>query len=186
MAIEVRILPVEQLEEASDALASVYLAAFAEPPYFETEQGAASVAQAFLRHRANPAVGFRCCVAREPAGGEFAGFIYGFAHAPGTRRYDLLQAQMPPELAADWLADAYDVVELAVAPDFRRQGIGGRLLDALLAGQPHRTAVLTTYDGETAAMRLYRARGWTAVMHGFRFPGGADEDVVLGLRLKSI
>jgi len=62
-------------------------------------------------------------------------------------------------------------------------GIGARLHDALLVGQPHRTAVLTAYDGETVAMRLYRSRGWAPISGRTFFLGSTQPHLVLGLDL---
>ena len=182
---QIAILDIDQLAAASDALATVYGAAFAQPPYNEPEEASGHFAQILRRNAASPPAGFRCCVARAD-GGAFVGFGYGFTYGPGTSRYDLLAkalAPEPPEVAARWLDDAFDLVELAVHPSAQGQGIGARLHDALLEGQPHRPAVLTAYDGETVAMRLYRSRGWAPISGQIFFPGGTEPHLVLGLGL---
>jgi GNAT superfamily N-acetyltransferase len=55
---------------------------------------------------------------------------------------------------------AIELAELAVLRDHRGRGVGGALHDALLAGLPHRGALLSTHREETAARRLYLGRGW--------------------------
>ncbi len=184
--MHISILDPGELAAASDALAAVYGAAFAQAPYNEPEAAAGYFAQILRRNAANPPAGFRCCVARDAASRAFVGFGYGFTFGPGSSRYELLHralASQPLEVAQRWLADAFDLIELAVHPKAQGQGIGARLHDALLAVQPHRAAVLTAYDGETVAMRLYRSRGWQPISGRIFFPGGAEPHLVLGLDL---
>jgi GNAT superfamily N-acetyltransferase len=183
---QIEVLDPAQLAAASEALAAVYGAAFSQPPYNEPEEAAAFFAQILRRNAAHPPAGFRCCVASAAASGGFVGFGYGFTYGPGTSRYDVLAkalAPEPPKIAARWLDDAFDLIELAVHPSAQGQGIGAALHDALLEGQPHRTAVLTAYDGETVAMRLYRSRGWAPISGRMFFPGGTQPHLVLGLDL---
>jgi len=186
MSVEVTILPLDELATNADALAAVYLAAFSEPPYGETEEHAAHFGGVMRRNARLRPAGFRCCVAREAREapeGALVGFGYGFTLAPGYPRHELLHRALAPDLAATWLADAFDLIDLAVVPAAQGQGLGARLHDALLEGQPHRTAVLTAYDGETAAMGLYRSRGWQVLARDFRFHGGSPAHLVLGLDL---
>ncbi len=61
-------------------------------------------------------------------------------------------------------------------------GLGRALLDALLAGTPAPTAVLTTPDSETRARGFYRAGGWVDLVTRLRFPGDPRAFAVLGLR----
>jgi ribosomal protein S18 acetylase RimI-like enzyme len=182
MAIAVHIVAPHELEAMRDTLTDIYRAAFAPPPFNETEEGAASFGRALAGHAEHPAPGFRCCVARE--NGHLVGFVYGFTVTPGYRREERLRTALTDEQAVRWLADAFDVLDLGVLPAAQGRGIGGRLHDAVLAGQPHRTAILTTYPGDTAAMRLYRSRGWQVVQSDVFFPDSATPHVILGLALE--
>lgn len=163
-------------------LAAVYRAAFAPPLYQTSEEDTARFGVEILRRHAGRA-GFRCCVAREAPGEAVVGFAYGYTSAPGQWWHDLVARALGPDLAARWLAGAFEFVELAVTPAARGRGLSGRLHDALLAGLPHRTAVLSTRDAETPAVHLYRGRGWTPLLTGYRFPGGEDPWLVLGRAL---
>ena len=87
---------------------------------------------------------------------------------------------MPPELAADWLGGHFELVEVAVAPEQQGRGFGAALVDGLLLGLPHDRALLTTYDDERPAPRLYRRLGWEKLATGAL--AGKD---VWGLRLTS-
>lgn len=167
-----------EIAAVRDELVAVYRAAFAPPLYETSEEDAARFAGEILPRHAGRE-GFRCCVAREARGGPVVGFAYGYTSVPGQWWHDLVARALGPDLAARWPDGAFEFVELAVTPVVQGRGLGGRLHDALLAGLPHRTAVLSTRDAETPAVRLYRGRGWTPLLTGYRFPGG-DHWLVLG------
>jgi ribosomal protein S18 acetylase RimI-like enzyme len=158
--VEIRPLAAAGVEAERDALTGVYAAAFGAPPYRESPQTAERFAGTLATHRVR--AGFRMRVAG-PAGGRPVGFAYGYASAPGQWWHDRVAAAIGPQAAARWLVGGFEVVELAVLPEWQGAGIGGRLLDALLDGVGHATAVLSTLDMETPALRLYRRRGWRAI-----------------------
>ncbi|GAA0602271.1 GNAT family N-acetyltransferase [Kribbella sandramycini] len=89
-----------------------------------------------------------------------AGFAYGFTGYPGQWWSDRIAGAVSPELAADWIGGHFEVVELAVRPSARCQGIGAELMTALVDGLPQRRALLTTYADDRPAPRLYRRLGW--------------------------
>ena len=133
--------------------------------------------------------GFRCVVARETTTGQIIGFAYGYACQPGQWWHDTVANAMGKERAAEWLSDCFEFVELAVMPIMQGYGIGGRLHDALMAGVLYRTAMLSTYQGDTSAMQLYRKRGWTPLIEDFVYPSddptGDKPFVIMGLKLHS-
>jgi hypothetical protein len=53
----------------------------------------------------------------------------------------------------------------------------------LAAGQPERTAVLSTMDADTRAHRLYNWLGFEDLLGGFAFPGADMPYVIMGARL---
>lgn len=112
------------------------------------------------------------------------GFSYGFRGEPGQWWYDAVSAALSrtigPALTARWLADCVEVAEVHVRKDQQRQGIGTRMLTALTAGRPERTAMLSTPDRETTARRLYRRMGFTDLLTGYSFPGGSPPYAVMG------
>ena len=127
---------------------------------------------------------FRFVAARDEMTGRLLGFVYGYTSEPGQWYHDTVRAALGPALAAQWLADTFEFTEFAVLPEAQRRGIGGRLHDTILAGLPHRTALLSTYQGETAALRLYRRRGWQTLLGDYVFPGGERVYVLMGLELR--
>lgn len=182
MAVLIEPLDAGQVAAERDAIVGVYRAAFAPPPYGEGEDQVAWFARDQLPQHAWRE-GFRCCVAREAAGGPILGFAYGYAGKPGQWWRDVMAQALDAETAAWWLPGYFELVELAVMPAAQGRGIGGRLHDALLVGLPHRTALLSTHQSETPALRLYRKRGWVPLLEGFVFPGGDMPFVIMGLDL---
>jgi GNAT superfamily N-acetyltransferase len=158
----------------------VYRSVFAEPPYSEDELAVQDFAARFPDHAQRP--GFRCCVARQDQ--RIVGFAYGFTGEPGDGWWDLVAERLSNDEVNTWLMDCFAFAELAVIPSARGHGIGGRLHDALLSGLRHRTAVLSTEQVETPAMRLYRKRGWITLLRDFVFPGGLHPYTVMGLDLR--
>jgi ribosomal protein S18 acetylase RimI-like enzyme len=120
-------------------------------------------------------------------GGRLVGVAYGYVGSPGQWWHDQVRAALREHYgdadARAWLDGAFEVCELHVRPEAQGAGLGRRLLDTLLEGQPSRTAVLTTPDSETRARGFYRAGGWVDLVRRMRFPGDPREFAVLGLRL---
>ncbi len=139
------------------------------------------------RHAGYP--GFRALeILAAPSGpgrrAEVLGFSYGFHGQPGQWWYDAVSAVLArtlgAELAGQWLADSLEVAEVHVRSDEQRRGLGTRMLTALTAGRPERTAMLSTPDRDTTARRLYRRMGFTDLVTGYSFPGGSPPDAVMG------
>lgn len=134
------------------------------------------------RHAARD--GFRFRAAEE--GGQLVGFSYGYLGGPGQWWHDLVSAEMTDEQERYWLAPGhFEFVELHVRPEYRRQGIGGALHDALLDGLDSRTAVLSTQRDNEPAFALYEGRGWQIVVPEMRFSPGGVPYSILGFDLGS-
>lgn len=127
--------------------------------------------------------GLRALVARD--GEQLVGVAYGYLGRPGQWWHDRVSEALPPQLAKEWLSDAFEVCELHVRPPLHGTGLGRDLLTRLLAGVTASTAVLTTPDDDTRARRFYRAGGWVDLRRGLRFAGDPRVFAVLGLRLVS-
>jgi GNAT superfamily N-acetyltransferase len=112
------------------------------------------------------------------------GFSYGFHGEPGQWWYDAVSAALSRAIGlaptASWLADCLEVAEVHVRKDQQRRGIGTRMLIALTAGRPERTALLSTPDRDSTARRLYRRMGFNDLLTGYSFPGGSPPYAVMG------
>ena len=137
-----------------DALAPVYAAAFAAPPYSEPD--AADLLRRLPQHRDRR--GFVLAVARD--GEQIVGFGYGYTGSRGEVWTERTAEALGPERAEQLLGGHFELVELAVLPDTQGHGIGAALLEALLAARPEPRALLQSHDGDTAAMRLYLRAGF--------------------------
>ncbi len=166
---------------ARDAICAVYAAAFAAPPYERGPASAAAFGDTLTRHVGRQA--FSCRVVRAGWRGEIVGFAYGYRSAPGQWWHDLVARALGPDGSRQWLADAFELVELALLPAYQDQGIGGRLHDTLLAEVTQPVAVLSTRQEETAALALYRNRGWIDLRRDFHFSGGSAPWLIMGLDL---
>jgi ribosomal protein S18 acetylase RimI-like enzyme len=122
---------------------------------------------------------------RARSGGRLAGIAYGYLGARGQWWHDIVSRAMSRRDRNRWLVPGhFELVELHVAPAFRRRGIGGRLHDALVAAVDGPTAVLSTQVDNEPALALYRRRGWQVVVPSLRFGPGGEEYAILGLDLR--
>jgi ribosomal-protein-alanine N-acetyltransferase len=65
-----------------------------------------------------------------------------------------------------WVHEQAELANLAVAKDFQGQGVGGQLLDRVLAEVANRdveTVFLEVRESNEAARRLYRSRGFSQI-----------------------
>ena len=163
----------------TDGLADVYPEAFAGPPHDEPPEAADRFRDSLARHARLP--GFRAAVAWA-AGADLVGFGYGHTSLPGQWWHDRAAAALAPP-ARGWLEGPFVIVDLAVRPRSRRQGIGGGLHDLLLEEQSHARAVLSARQDDAGAQRLYHARGWQEIGRDLAFVPGGDPYVILARRL---
>ncbi|MET9798747.1 GNAT family N-acetyltransferase [Nocardiopsis alba] len=167
--IELRELSPAAFAHAVPALLEVYTAAMDPPP------GQLPGRAAVMRGHAHYP-DFRCLVAvREERA---IGFAYAFHGAEGQWWHDVVTEGMRSRGLGSrvrrHLGDPWEIAEVHVHPEAQNRGIGRRLLYALCADRPERTAVLSTRTGPTPARHLYRSCGFVEVMDPFPFPGSPD------------
>lgn len=97
------------------------------------------------------------------------GFTYGYSSQSGQYYRELLAKHLEPELANEWLANCFELVEICVHPSMGKKGIGSLLHDSLLKDIPFKTSVLTTQQSNLAARKLYDKKGWIVIDDSF-FP----------------
>ncbi len=162
----------EAAAEHTDAVWPLYNAVFGDFAARETWQQ-----ETWDRHRGRD--GFRLATAYdEPGeGGSLLGFGWCYLGERGQYWSDLVVRTLPRDVTDEWVGGHLEVVELAVAPAARGRGLGGRLLDLMVADRGARRGLLgTSADEDDPAVRLYRSRGWRAL-------GRLSEGVhVMGLR----
>ncbi|MBO2465378.1 GNAT family N-acetyltransferase [Actinomadura violacea] len=148
----VRVVDRQAALESLDEIADLYAQVYAEPPYNAADKYSRN---RFLQRTRDQAVasGFKLTTVRR--GDALVGFTFGFTMPPGAWWKN---ASKP---AAEVLeADKFAVVELVVAKTERGQGLGRRLMDALLAGRQERFATLAAVL-DADAYGMYLRWGWT-------------------------
>jgi ribosomal protein S18 acetylase RimI-like enzyme len=158
---------------------AVYRDAFARAPYNDRER-AGEVRDRIVKDHA-PREGFRAFAAFHRTG-PVIGMIYGYHGGPGQWWHDSVRANISPELAEDWLADSYELVEVAVAPAYQSLGIGRVLIAQLLEDRPEATCLLSTRPDSDAHL-LYRRLGFEVIKE-MRFTKGGYPFYVMGKRLR--
>ncbi len=126
--------------------------------------------------------GFKGMIAVDE-GGNMIGFSYGYLSRPGQYYYSLLEKALTEKQRDIWLSHCFELVELAVHPEFRKQGIGKQLLNELLEEVSTNTALLTTQVTNLPARTLYDQLKWTVIKEPF-FPNESSEPyVIMGKKL---
>lgn len=162
-----------------EAIVGVYDAVFAEAPWYHGPEDTARFRDDLPWYMECPRS--RWVVATQGQGA-LAAFAFGFQGGFLPPLRDALILAYGATAAVSWLEDAFQFVELAVLPAYRGRGIGGRLHDALLAPVRSRTAILLTDAGATAALGLYRSRGWELLLDGYVSRISGRPTLVMGLR----
>ncbi|WP_204039550.1 GNAT family N-acetyltransferase [Acrocarpospora phusangensis] len=140
-------MPATEVAAFLPAVADVGGQVFTRAPWREPYAQARAVAARLRADAARP--GFVLAVAM--AGEELVGFAYG-------HRCSALAVTAGCPRGAD-----FTLKELGVLPDFRGQGIGAALHDRVLSASGGGPWWLATHPAATAALGLYRRRGWQAV-----------------------
>jgi GNAT superfamily N-acetyltransferase len=145
-----------------DRLVDLYAVVYAEPPYLEGPEQVARFADILPDETTRP--GFALVTAAE---GELVGAAYGWT-MPAGRWWTRAETDPPAELRA---TDKLAIMEWIVHPARQRAGIGGRLLDLLLANRLEPWATLAS-DPRSDARRIYERHGWQMVGLS-RLPSGS-------------
>jgi ribosomal protein S18 acetylase RimI-like enzyme len=114
------------------------------------------------------------------------GFSYGYTSQPGLWWREQVAAALAADQRAEWLTDAFELVELHVHPAFQGHHLGSGLHDALLRNVVNKTALLSVMRRSERARQLYFSRGWQVLVDDLRFSSDpATPFSVLGLALSS-
>jgi ribosomal protein S18 acetylase RimI-like enzyme len=162
-----------------DGAVRVYGDAFAEPPYCDPDRGREVRDRLRSTHRRRLA--FRALVAVEGES-SVVGMTYGYHGEPGQFWHDTVMRTIGKQGKGEWLADSYELVEIAVAPGQQTRGIGSALVAELLDGLTEATCVLSTRT-DSRAHELYSRLGFELIVEMPFSPGGFPF-YVMGRRLQ--
>jgi GNAT superfamily N-acetyltransferase len=179
--IELELLDAAQARPLIGEMVDIYQAVFSQPPFYETLPDFLNFNGRISYHSRQP--GFRCVIARSLPDPALLGFVYGCPGERGSWFSQLAAHHLTGEQMEEFFSDYFEFAELAVLPAWQRQGLGGRLHDAVLEGLPNRTAVLSTPDMQTNALQLYRKRGWQHLAGGIALPGTGIKYQIMARRL---
>jgi len=183
--MEVKILTFDAAQQAEPMVKDIihiYGEAFGQAPYFKDAADVRSFTVVLQQHMRRD--GFRCVIVQEEDTEHVLGFAYGYTGEAGQWWHDLVVRKMTLEEAEHWMTDVFEVVELAVRPSAHGHGYGAIVHDTLLKKLPHRTAVLSTYQVETTASKMYEKRGWVTLLPNFLFPGYSEPYKIMGKILR--
>jgi ribosomal protein S18 acetylase RimI-like enzyme len=116
-------------------------------------------ARRFRVQRRQP--GFVLAEARH--GGYLVGYAFGVPLRPSTSWWRQLTTPLPDEVTTEHPGRTFALVELAVRPSWRRQGIAATLHDLILEDRPEERATLTVPPTAAAAQQAFRTWGWRKV-----------------------
>jgi ribosomal protein S18 acetylase RimI-like enzyme len=123
------------------------------------EQPDDGFARRFLVLRRQP--GFVLAEARH--GGYLVGYAFGMPLRPSTSWWRQLTTPLPEGVTTEHPGRTFALVELAVRPSWRRQGIAATLHDLILEDRPEERATLTVPPTATPAQQAFRKWGWRKV-----------------------
>jgi ribosomal protein S18 acetylase RimI-like enzyme len=152
--IEYRHLTAEQVNTRIDDFRAVYAAVFSQPPYNEGPEMADKFVGWVRDESAEPGFDF----VEASALGVVIGFAYGYQQRPG-KWWRGADRPAPAEVTA---GPTFAVMEWAVLPDHRGQGVGRASMDELLAGRTEPFAVLTV-NPAADARAVYERWRWRHV-----------------------
>lgn len=162
--------------QAEDAFRLVYAEAFAEPPYGETEDEVAATFRRFKSQTRKAA--FRAALARAEDG-KPVGMAYGYPLGPKTGWWDQLTEPVPEDMRREDGHRTFGLMELAVCAQWRGQGIGRRLHEALLDGVEAERVLLNLHPDSKAASAAYRKWGYCKIGEARPWQGADLHDVLL-------
>lgn len=175
----VRAVSGDRLLAYAQGVRAVYAAAFGGPPWNEAPERA----DAYLERLADDVhrSGFTAALALDEDA------VLGWATAwttpdpfPAGRCYPSVSAALGESRTAAWLCGAREVDELAVAPQARGAGLGGRLLTAVTEDRADGRCWLLTSMAAHQTLAFYERAGWTRAT--FPSAGGAGHAAFLGPR----
>ncbi len=169
------IQPLETSGPLFEGAISVYREAFSRPPYSDNERATEVRKRVSDIHQKRPS--FRAFAAVH-SDGRPIGITYGYHSQRGQWWYDTVESVLKPEQRQRWLSDAYEVVEVAVAPAFQSFGVGRALVHRLLQEATESTCVLSTRT-DSRAHELYSRLGFEVIVE-MPFAAGGHHFYIMG------
>jgi GNAT superfamily N-acetyltransferase len=110
-------------------------------------------------------------------GGYLVGYACGIPLRASTDWWRDLTAPLPAAITDERPGRTFALTQLLVRSSWRRQGIGGELLELILDGRAEERAAVKLAPGAAAAQAAFRNWGWTKVGRA-RGPAGSVSDIL--------
>lgn len=144
--------------EQGPVVQDLYERIFTEPPYLEGPQDFEDFRNMWRDRTRQP--GFRLVVAYDDAP---VGFAFGRPLPADTSWWSGLLTPAPAQLVKEWDGRSFGINEIAVLPDWRRQGVARAMHARLLRGTGVERAVLLVRPEAEAAQAAYKRWGYQLV-----------------------
>ncbi|WP_280362299.1 GNAT family N-acetyltransferase [Nocardia wallacei] len=143
-----------------DAVCALYDEVFSVPPFVWPEDESVRHRQMLDRLTFDPTFG----IAFATTADNLVGFVYGVGLKPDTNWWNGFQQPVPNHVTREWTGRTFAVIDLAVQNDWRRKGIGHRLLNVLLNTRSEERATLAVQPHAADSHAFYAAiGGWQLV-----------------------
>jgi len=81
------------------------------------------------------------------------------------------------------IGDGYDIIFIRVVPEFRRQGIGRKLIEGFIEKINPKSIMLEVRKGNLAAIGLYMGIGFEIISERIGYYGNGEDAVVMKLTI---
>jgi GNAT superfamily N-acetyltransferase len=137
----------------------LYAEIYAEPPYNEGPDDADDFASGW--HRTIDQRNFRLVIARRAD--EPIGFAFGVRLRARTKWWNGALTPLPDDVTTEYAGRTFAIIELAVRPPYRRQGVGHQMHTHLIAGLSEERITLLVRPEASAPRQAYLSWGYRAV-----------------------
>jgi ribosomal protein S18 acetylase RimI-like enzyme len=142
-----------------EPISQLYAEVFSVPPSAWDEDEPARHLARLHRQLDKPSFGVTVALADD----ELVGFAYGSTMPADVPRWTGFAVPLPADVAEEWEGRTFILTDFAVRQSWRRQGIGRKLLEMLLAGRPEQRATLNVEPEAAEAQAFYQHEGWQKV-----------------------
>lgn len=155
-------------EDLFEPICDLYDQVFSRPPFRWTDEESGHHRQLLTDLRTDPSFGI---VTAQDPDQKLIGFGYGYTLRPDTKWWHNFLQPRPDELTKEWPGRTFALIDLAVAQQRRKHGLGRQLTDTLLASRSEERATLSVQPTATDTQAFYVHLGWHKVGRAEMPPG---------------
>jgi len=149
------------------AICAIHDRVFSQPPFTWAPDSSQENADDLRRLADDPT--FEVVVAQWDT--TVVGYAFGHRLPPDHGWWRAVPEPLPPLFTREWEGRTFTLTSLAVLPEWRRRGIGEKLIDRLLKGRTEERAILSVQPAATETQAFYKSSGWRWVARNGPLPG---------------